>query len=190
MTNQYRVDRRLTDDATKRTPQQIDRVEDECGPAPQDTRDPRPDDLTETAQPESPQPIIFPTCDENDIRTQPAAGSRMDGDASQVIVTAGATANSVQVHHPGIPELHSHGESPESATVNLAQDLARQIDGAADDLHREPLQRALDDVNASIEQSVGPTIAQRVDVAHPASAPAIEQVAVNGPERLRCAPDA
>ena len=80
-------------------------------------------------------------------------GSALAADPSQVIVTAGATAHSVQVHHHGIPELQSHGESPESATVNLAQDLAREIDGAADDLHREPLQRALDDVNASIERS-------------------------------------
>ena len=70
-----------------------------------------------------------------------------------MIVTAGATAHSAQAHHPGIPELRSHGESPESAAANLAQDLAREIDGAEDDLHREPLQRALDDVKASIERS-------------------------------------
>ena len=153
MTNQNWVDRRLTDEATKRTPQDIDRFEDEGGPGPQDTRNLRRDDLTETAPPELPRPVACPKCDEKDIRVQSAAGASVDGDARQVIVTAGATAHSVQVHHQGIPELQSHGESPESAAVNLAQELAREIDDAADDLHREPLQRALDDVNTSIEQS-------------------------------------
>ena len=153
MTNQNWVDRRLTDEVTKRTPQDIDRFEDEGGPGPQDTRNQRRDDLTETAPPELPRHFACPKCDEEDIRVQSAAGASVDGDASQVIVTAGATAHSVQVHHQGIPELRSHGESPESAAVNLAQELGREIDDAADDLHREPLQRALDDVNASIEQS-------------------------------------
>jgi len=84
---------------------------------------------------------------------QSAAGARMAADPSLVIVTAGATAQLVQVHHHGIPELQSHGESPESAAVNLAQDMAREIDGAVEDLHREPFQRALDNVNASIEKN-------------------------------------
>ena len=153
MNNQNWVDRRITDEAAKRTPQDIDRFEDEGGPGPQDTRNLRRDDLTETAQPELPRPSACPSCDGNDIRVQSAAGASVDGDARQVIVTAGATAHSVQVHHQGIPELQSHGESPESAAVNLAQDLAREIDDTVDELHREPLQRALDDVNASIERS-------------------------------------
>jgi hypothetical protein len=80
---------------------------------------------------------------------QSAAGACIVADPSQVIVTAGATAHSVQVHHLDIPELHSHGESAESAAVNLAHDPAREIDRAVDNLHRDPLQRALDDINAS-----------------------------------------
>jgi len=153
MNKQNSVERRITDEATKRTPQDIDRFKDEGGPGPQDTRNQRGDDPTEIAQPEWARPVASPGCDGTDIRMQSTAGAGMAADPSQVIVTAGATAHSVQVHHHGIPELQSHGESPESAAVNLAQDLAREIDGAVDDLHREPLERALDDVNASIERS-------------------------------------
>ncbi len=154
MNNQSSIERRTVDAATKRSPQEIERVGDEGGPAPGDTRRQRPDDAPvvpmEAAQPESPLPIACPKCREEDIRTQEATG---EADPSQVIVTAGATAHSVQVHHPGIPELQSHGESPQLASANLVQDLASEIDVAADDLHREPLQRALDDVKASIERS-------------------------------------
>jgi hypothetical protein len=140
MTDQNCVGPRIADEVTNRTLQDIDRSDDEDRAGPEDAHNERPDVVAEIVQPELPRPL------ESAAEVRPAA------DPSQVIVTAGATAHSVQVHHPGIPELHSHGESPESATVNLAQDLARQIDGAADDLHREPLQLALDDVNASIEQ--------------------------------------
>jgi len=153
MNEQNWVERRITDEATKRAPQDIDRFEDGGGPGQQDTHNQRRDVPTEIAQPEMPQPVACPRCDGTEIPMQSAAGVHMAADPSQVIVTPGATAHSAQVHHQGIPELQSHGESPESATVNLAQDLAREIDGAADDLHREPFQRALDDVNASIERS-------------------------------------
>lgn len=129
MTNQNPVDRRLAVESSNRTSQEVEHL-----------------------QAELPQDFVFPTCDEKDIPIQSAAEARLDGDASQLIVTAGATAHSVQVHHQGIPDLRSHGESAESVAVNLSQDLSREIDDAADDLHREPLQRALDDVNASIEQ--------------------------------------
>jgi hypothetical protein len=153
MNNQNWVERRITDEAAKLAPQDIDRFEDEGGPGPEDTRQQHPNDPPESVQPESPRPSACPSCDGNDTRMQSTAEVRTAADPSQVIVTAGATAHSVQVHHHGIPELQSHGESPESATVNLAQNLAREIDGAADDLHREPFQQALEDVNASIERS-------------------------------------
>ena len=154
MNNQNWLERRASDEAAKRTSQDIDRFEDEGGPGPQDTPNQRRDVPTEISQLELARPIASPTHDEGtDIPMQSAAGSRMAADPSQVIVTAGATAHSVQVHHHGVPELQSHCESPKSGAAYLAQDLAREIDGAADDLHREPLQRALEDVNASIERS-------------------------------------
>ena len=140
MTNQNVLETQVTDLATKGTLQDIDRFQDEGGAGPESLRGERPDVATEIVGPELPRPI------------ESAAEAGIAADPSQVIVTAGATAHCVQVHHRDIPELQSHGESPESATVNLAQDLAREIDGAEDDLHREPLQQALEDVNASIER--------------------------------------
>ena len=157
MNNHYRDERRDSDEATKRTPHDIDRFEDEGGPGPEDTRhqqhDGPPVVPKEIVQPELPLPVASARSDGKDIRMEPAEGAQMAADPSQVIVTAGATADSAQVHHRGIPELQSHGKSPESAVSNLAQVLTREIDGAPDDLHREPLQRALDDVEASIERS-------------------------------------
>jgi hypothetical protein len=82
---------------------------------------------------------------------QETDGAPVAGDPTQVIVTAGATAHSVQVHHHGIPELQSHGESPEVAAANLAQKMALELESTVDEVHREPLERALDDVKALLE---------------------------------------
>jgi hypothetical protein len=78
----------------------------------------------------------------------------MSADSSQVIVTAGCTAHAVQVHHRDIPELNAHGESPKSAALNLAQDLAREFEGVADNYHRGMFRRVLGDVRAFIERIV------------------------------------
>jgi ribosomal protein L25 (general stress protein Ctc) len=80
----------------------------------------------------------------------------MAADPSRVIVTTGATPDAVRVHHRDFPELQADGESAELAAANLAQDLSREIDVVADDLHREPLQQALADVRAFLERSSGP----------------------------------
>jgi hypothetical protein len=77
-------------------------------------------------------------------------------DPSQVIVTTGATAHSFRVHHSDLPELEADGETPAAAATNLAQDLAREIDAAADELHRGPLHRALDDVRAFLDRGAPP----------------------------------
>jgi hypothetical protein len=153
MNKQYWVEQRITEQAAKRTPQDNDRFECEGGPGPQDTRNEPQDVPTEIAQPELTGPVATPTCGGTGTQMQSDAGDCMIADPSQVIVTAGATAHSVQVHHLGIPELQSHGESAESAMVKLAEDLAREIDVVVDNLHREPLQRALDDVKASSGQA-------------------------------------
>lgn len=154
MNNQSAAEWRVTDAAPEPIPQGIERFENEGGPGPADNRQRRPGDAplgpVELVQHKVPLPVVCPTKGGEDIRMQEAAGP---ADPSQVIVTAGATAHSVQVHHRDIPELRSHGDSPELAAANLVQDLAREIDVAADDLHREPLQQALDDVKASTERS-------------------------------------
>ncbi len=153
MNSKTAAERRLADATSKPIPQEIDRFEDEGGPGPVDTRqqllDDAPDVRPEVAQAELSVPVACPKCDGQYIRTQEAAGA---ADPSKVIITAGATANTVQVHHHGIPELRSHGESPQAAAANLVQVLTRELDGAVDDLHREPLQQALDDVKASTER--------------------------------------
>jgi hypothetical protein len=86
MNNQYWVDRRSTDEVTKRTPHDIDRFEHEGGPGPDDTRQQRRDDPpvvpTEIAQPELPLAVACPRCDGKDIRMQSAAGARMAADPS------------------------------------------------------------------------------------------------------------
>ena len=76
----------------------------------------------------------------------------MTVDPDKIIVTTGATADAVQVHHHDIPELHSYGESPAIAAENLAHALTREIDSVADDHHREAIRRALADVRAFVER--------------------------------------
>ena len=76
----------------------------------------------------------------------------MTADPSRIIVTTGATADAVQVHHHDIPELHSDGESPVIAAENVANALARESDSVPDDHHREAIRRALADVRAFVER--------------------------------------
>ncbi len=77
----------------------------------------------------------------------------MTADPGQVIVTIGFTPQTVQVYHRVIPELHADGENPETAAENLAQDLARQIEGMAEKDRREVFQIALADVQAFIKST-------------------------------------
>ncbi len=76
----------------------------------------------------------------------------MSGDPGKVVVGISPPPQAFQAHHGAIPELQSDGESPLAAATNLAQDLAREIDGTPDTLHREPAEQALTDVQAYIEK--------------------------------------
>lgn len=76
----------------------------------------------------------------------------MTADPDKIIVTTGATADAVQVHHHDIPELHSDGESPAIAAENLANALTREIDSVAEDHRREAIRRVLADVRAFVER--------------------------------------
>jgi hypothetical protein len=53
------------------------------------------------------------------------------------------------------PCIHAAGESPETVAKNLAQDLAREIEGLAHQDRREIFQRALTDVRAFITITSG-----------------------------------
>jgi hypothetical protein len=71
----------------------------------------------------------------------------MPADAKRVVVSTGQTTQ-YGAHHHDYPELRAEGESAEDAVANLVVDLEREIEAAADELHREPLRRALADARA------------------------------------------
>ena len=68
-----------------------------------------------------------------------------------VLVAEGGTDNAFQAHHSAIPELHAHGETPESAAVNLEQAMTRQVEDTVDQCRRETIERALSDVREFIK---------------------------------------
>lgn len=103
----------------------LNRYEDDGGPGPEDTRDQRRD-----------VPTFAPTGDHDLV------------DPGRVVVTQGSTANTFQIHHRDIPELHADGTTPGEAAANLAEDLIREIEGVADHYRRGLFERVLDDVRA------------------------------------------
>lgn len=129
MNNERRPGLRSTDPGGNRDSRALDRFEDEGGPGPEDTRDQR-RDAPPSAPTEAPEVA----------------------DPGRVVVTTGVVPHAFQIHHRDIPELHADGASPGEAAANLAQDLAREVEGIADN-HRSGLfRRALADVRASVEQ--------------------------------------
>jgi hypothetical protein len=79
----------------------------------------------------------------------------MAADPNLVIVSTDQSIQ-FQASHQNYPELRAEGESPRLAAKNLALELAGQIGTTADDLHREPLRKALADVQAFIDQAPEP----------------------------------
>lgn len=130
MNRVQRPGRRLTDPGCDSTSRALDRYEDEGGPGPDDTRGQRPDAPTSA-------PI----------------GDRDDVDPGRVVVTPGAMVLAFQAYHRDIPELHADGATAREAAANLAQDLAREIEGVADHYRRGLFGRVLDDVRAFVERS-------------------------------------
>jgi len=119
---------RTTDPGGGSDSRALERFEDEGGPGPEDTRDQRRDD------PPSAAPV-------GDVV-----------DPGRISVTPGSMAGAFQVHHRDIPELHAEGATPRQAAVNLAQNLAREIEGMADHYHRGLFGTILDDVRAFVER--------------------------------------
>ena len=138
MNDQHGDERRSADAIAGRAPEALDRWEDEGGGGREDPRGRRRNEASSL---------------EREVAEPPELAS-MTADPIRVIVTTGSAAHVVQVHHQDIPELNADGQSPESAAANLAQDLAREIEGATDDLRREAFRRALADVRAFIEASM------------------------------------
>ena len=138
MNDQDRNERRPADAIAGRASDALDRWEDEGGGGREDTRTRR------RNEPSSPAREV----------AEPQELASMIADPNRVVVTTGSTAHVVQVHHQDIPEVNADGESHESAAVNLAQNLAREIEGATDDLRLEAFRWALADAWAFIEASM------------------------------------
>ena len=79
----------------------------------------------------------------------------MSGDATTVIQSTGATANSVQVHHRDFPEIRSQGEDARSAAKHLANELTKALDSALTKWRRESIEKAIADVRAFAQQEAG-----------------------------------
>ena len=74
----------------------------------------------------------------------------METDLSRVIVTAGATAHTTQVHHRDFSEIRADGGSAKEAASHLANKLALALDTALTDWRRESLGQAIADVKAFV----------------------------------------
>ncbi len=93
---------------------------------------------------------IHETKDETSRRSH-RQGTTIPSILVEVVVTQEPTANTFQIHHRDIPELHADGVTPGEAAANLAEDLTREIEGVADHYRRRLFERVLDDVRAFTE---------------------------------------
>ena len=76
----------------------------------------------------------------------------MPAHPEQVVVTPAGHSilalHMTAVHHRELPEAEGEGSSPEDAANHLARLLARALDGALSDWHRQNLVRVIEDVRA------------------------------------------
>ena len=63
----------------------------------------------------------------------------MTTDLSKVVVTTGATADAVQVHHRDFPEIRAEGETPKVAAEQLVNHLTRALDTALTNWRRDTI---------------------------------------------------
>jgi hypothetical protein len=71
-------------------------------------------------------------------------------DLCRVIVAAGATAGSANVHHRDFPEIRAEGPSPAEAASHLACQLTRALDSALTVWRRETMSQAIADIEAFV----------------------------------------
>ncbi|SIO66785.1 hypothetical protein SAMN05444166_8220 [Singulisphaera sp. GP187] len=74
----------------------------------------------------------------------------MATDESRIIVTIGATAHTVSVHHHNFPEIRAEGQNPEDAAAYLVNHLTRALDSALTPWRRETMSQAIADVQAFV----------------------------------------
>jgi len=133
MSSEQRPGRQSNDPSGDPDSRSFNRYEDDGGPGPEDTRDQR-----------------------RDVSTSAQIEEHVVVDPGRVVVTPGSTADAFQIHHRDIPELHADGATPGEAAANLAEDLAREIEGVADHYRRGLFERVLDDVRAFTAQCPSP----------------------------------
>lgn len=76
-----------------------------------------------------------------------------DTDSGPVIVSVGATAGTIRVHHRDFPEIRSEGENASMAASHLVNQLVKTMDTALTNWRRETIQHAIDDVRAFAEHA-------------------------------------
>lgn len=83
----------------------------------------------------------------------------MSKDSTMVIVADGACdacgTRQPVVHHESFPAMLVRGVSVEDAAKNLATKLESNLDAVSDPMHRKPVQLAIDDVHAFIDEETG-----------------------------------
>jgi hypothetical protein len=70
----------------------------------------------------------------------------MQTQQDRIIVTMGATAHGVCVHHHDFPEVRAEGQSTKEAAAHLANKLAASLDTALTDWRRQAVTQAIADV--------------------------------------------
>ncbi len=70
----------------------------------------------------------------------------MQTQQDRVIVTMGATAHGVCVHHHDFPEVRAEGQSPKEAASHLVNKLAASLDTALTEWRRQSVAQAIADV--------------------------------------------
>jgi quercetin dioxygenase-like cupin family protein len=94
----------------------------------------------------------------------------MEGDPGMVVVTEdfcnACGTPRVDVHHQGFPEMRNSGESPNQAADGLLVRLESDLTAVSDPMHRAPVQVAIADVQAFIDQDTvrAPKLSEVIDV--------------------------
>ena len=80
----------------------------------------------------------------------------MSSDPKRVIVTQSSChhcgVDAIEVYHQHFPEMRISGDSDHQAAERLLAHLESELDAVSDPLHRDPVQRAITDVQAFVSK--------------------------------------
>lgn len=90
----------------------------------------------------------------------------MAANPERVVVTDHACTTcgveKIAVHHENLPELRVGGPSAAEAAERLARRLKSSLDVVVTPAKRQPVEQAIDDVRAFVEQEVGAHVARHL----------------------------